>query len=305
MKKYDQGRAYTNKERVKVSKRTRDIIEFMLGLKWKIIYYSYLKPFKSKEIENRYKYSEEIIERQRVENKKLKNPTLYIMGSGYSINEISKEEWKKIRASGKVFSYNNFYRGQFVPIDYHLLKDVRYGSMLNKKNRLDIRDDMNLMTSNPYFKNTNYFIFVQVEKLLKAPYLAIRGCAYIYFLTKLLNSSKSRVGFFSHIDSTVPQKSIRGLPFKDKETVTICELINIGMLMGFKEIILVGVDLYDFRYFWQKEAFKPGPHDIAEPMVNLMKKWRGLVKKQGVELYVYNPKSLLNKVLPVKNFKKK
>ena len=40
------------------------------------------------------------------------------------------------------------------------------------------------------------------------------------------------------------------------------------------KIVLVGFDLYDYRYFWQDIPFKEGKHDIAKPTLDSMKIWK-------------------------------
>jgi hypothetical protein len=93
--------------------------------------------------------------------------------------------------------------------------------------------------------------------------------------------------------------------------------------MGWKEIVLVGVDLYDSRYFFldpdktlavdvERATTVPAErnsmhgqrydseHNTARSgVVRLMAEWREALEPVGVQLTVYNPRSLLADVLPL------
>lgn len=64
--------------------------------------------------------------------------TIFIMGSGYSINDITKEEWQHIEEVGDTLSFNYFFRGEFVPMTYHICGEIsgapNYGSVLMNSN---------------------------------------------------------------------------------------------------------------------------------------------------------------------------
>ena len=80
--------------------------------------------------------------------------------------------------------------------------------------------------------------------------------------------------------------------------------------MGYKSIVLVGVDLFDRRYFWLNEdetrvedtlraADHTEVHGTAQVVVDLMKRWTEFLKERGVSLTVYNPQSLLAEAMDV------
>ena len=104
-------------------------------------------------------------------------------------------------------------------------------------------------------------------------------------------------------------------PSEDINTIPHCgatlfDAINISYLLGYKNIVLVGVDLYDRRYFWlRKNETREGDlkrgatcndiHNTANFVLEAMPIWKEYLQKRGVKLYVYNPRSLLNKILPI------
>jgi hypothetical protein len=107
-----------------------------------------------------------------------------------------------------------------------------------------------------------------------------------------------------------------------REPGTLATVVNAAVLLGWREIVLVGVDLYDNRYFWgpadatmhfdasgafadPKASNDRGiawdrPHNtVRGGMVEVLGRWHAALERQGVHLTVYNPRSLLARVLPV------
>ena len=80
---------------------------------------------------------------------------------------------------------------------------------------------------------------------------------------------------------------------------------NLAVVMGFRQIVLVGVDLYDHGYFWLADGARRAnvtgavgsPFPTAAPVVDLFRRWRELLEPDGVRLMVQNPRSLLAGVL--------
>ena len=99
--------------------------------------------------------------------------------------------------------------------------------------------------------------------------------------------------------------------------------MNCAYVLGWRRIVLVGVDLYDSRYFflpadktlgvdpvtgrttavganqWRGNRSSQPHNTVQIGIVDVMKSWRSILAGDGVELYVYNPRSLLADVLPV------
>ena len=107
---------------------------------------------------------------------------------------------------------------------------------------------------------------------------------------------------------------------------TLVDALTFGYYMGYKEIVLVGVDLYDNQYFWvpkgktvkfskklKREIASDDtirgikatqPHNtVNNGIISLINNWNIYFKKKDIKLSVYNPKSLLNEVLPIFKFK--
>jgi hypothetical protein len=84
---------------------------------------------------------------------------------------------------------------------------------------------------------------------------------------------------------------------------------NFAVVMGWRRIVICGVDLYDKGYFWLDDGEtrsyeKPGivarsRFTSADQIVETLGRWRELLAAEGVELVVHNPRSLLADVMPV------
>src|SRR6266540_2360783 len=84
---------------------------------------------------------------------------------------------------------------------------------------------------------------------------------------------------------------------------------NFAILMGFRRIVLTGIDLYDKEYFWlekgeRRDALRPSetpdrPFPMADEVIDVFARWRAALEPEGVELLVYNPRSRLARALEV------
>jgi len=241
--------------------------------------------------------------------------TIFIMGSGYSINDITKEEWQHIVDVGDTLAFNEFYRGKFVPITYHISGEIsdapNYGLILmNSKHKKNIKSYYDELFSNPYYKDTIYFLRYKLD-IKKTP-VPIALWA-LFFLKSFKNKQVClyRIVLFGEVilkpsEILEPSDSIYAI----SHNATIFDAVNIAYVLGYKNIVLVGVDLYDSRYFWLErnetieDNLKRGEtyssiHYTADKVMRGMVVWNKYLIKRGVRLYIYNPRSLLNKVLRI------
>jgi hypothetical protein len=236
-----------------------------------------------------------------------KSDTVFIFGSGASLNELTAEDWAHFRAHD-VFGFNAFYQQRWVPVDFHLLRVGIYGSLRWRPLAEEVGG---YLKDNPLFAST---IFV-----LQGEYLG-------YFCNQLtgygyLPPGVSVVRYHTARDDGPPTRRIAdGIRHA---TGTLADAVNVAYCLGWKRIVLVGVDLYDSRYFYLPPDATPGldersgllvasevntyrgirydqTHNTARHgVVDLMRAWRVQLNADGVELSVHNPRSLLVDVLPV------
>ena len=219
-----------------------------------------------------------------------KSDTVFIFGSGGSLNDISPAEWRDIEAHDTM-GFNWFVHQQFVRCDFHVVREI--GD--EKHWRTDIRKYFELIGSNPRFARTIF--------LVQTGFGAVMGNRAIWL--KLLPEGRALFLFHSSRKGRLPSTSLANGVLHTQGTVSDC--INLAALLGWRRIVLCGVDLYNRQYFWlptgqprSGDTTTSGPHNTAVGgLVAEARVWREFYEPRGVSLYTYNPRSLLAEVLPV------
>ena len=238
-----------------------------------------------------------------------KSDTVFIFGSGYSLNDISSEEWLQFEKHDTL-GLSGFIYQKWVRVDYHLIRgwvEARAGAL---NWQAHTRDFANVLNSNAHFKDT---ILV-----LQGEYLA-------QFCNTLIGYRLIGPGMriFRYRTARGSKAATRRLKDGLCHTVgTLSDAVNFAYCLGWKNIVLVGVDLYDSRYFWLKSNQTLGVDDatgllvpagvnvrgsrydqahnaVKNGIVETMAGWREVFERDNVRMTVYNPRSLLSSVLPI------
>ena len=188
--------------------------------------------------------------------------TLFILGSGPSINKLNKNEWQFIKTKDS-WGFNFWFCHKFIPKIYFLQSPI---SSLNNSEHLRNLD--NLMTNmlldkKKEYKKTIFFLRgdgvnnFKFHKSKIGKTVLVNDFDY-YFLPELIVSSKSRIppkeiikqmylaGFFSKKNELMP------IP---KFGSTITELISFGLINDYKKIILCGIDMNDGGHFYDSNQY--------------------------------------------------
>jgi hypothetical protein len=222
--------------------------------------------------------------------------TAFVFGSGRSVLEIPGDEWERI-GQCNTLTFSEFHRQSFVRADYHMVGEVADEPGMDHARGL--REYARRLRENPLYANT--------VLLLQAGWLA-RSSNELVGLRLL--SPGARVFRYHRVNRGVgapPTRSFRdGITHGWNSSISAT---NIALLIGFRRIVLVGVDLYDRGYFWlapgERRDNVPSEEAVverfptAQPVVELFRTWRELLEPDGIELEVYNPRSLLADALPV------
>lgn len=213
--------------------------------------------------------------------------TAFVFGSGRSLVDITEAEWRRI-AGCNTISLRDFPRQQWVRADYHLTSEIDFLDEYAQR----LRD-------NPLYAQT---VFV-----VQGGFRAIRGNELI---GRRLLSPGSRVFRFRRrgrgVNVPPSRRFSHGLVHGYS---SIFDGVNLAYLLGFRRIVLAGVDLYNKEYFWlppgaprtyEKAPFRADdPFIAAEPIAEMMGDWHDLLAREGVELSVLNPRSRLAERVPV------
>jgi hypothetical protein len=221
--------------------------------------------------------------------------TVFVFGSGASLNAITPEEWEHI-AAHDTFGFNWFVREDFVRCDYHLIRGIPDSDFDPGVWRPQLDEYFRLARTNPHFAKTVF--------LVQAGLRATNGNRAI---GSGLLPPANPVFLWRTADRDAP-----GMSFADglaHGSSTLHEAVNAAFLMGWKRIVLVGVDLYDRRYFWLPpdrarsvdEARGATVDDVhsTDAVVRHLGDWRTIFAQHGVELLVYRESSLLSAALDV------
>ena len=251
-----------------------------------------------------YEHFDEDAIRQRV-----RGETLFILGSGASLAALPSELLAEMRVN-TTMSLNYSLLQSFIPADFHVVRELGVANdvAVNIQSS-DLEKFGNLVAKNTIYRNTIFLV---------------QGGYYAWAANLLigLRCLPERTRVFRYSNSCRPGFRAPGTTFTTimHGASTITDCINIGFLLGFKEIVLCGVDLYDRRYFWHVAGtpFMPLPgvtdaqigeyggtgdmdakHRAAGRLLEQMALWRRELEARGVKLSVQNPKSLLTEVLPL------
>jgi hypothetical protein len=227
-----------------------------------------------------------------------RSDTIFVFGSGWSINALTDEDRARFEQHDTL-GFNWFVHQRVVRMDYHLIRGIPDTDLDAAVWRPQLDEYFRLIRENPLYAETVY--------LVQAGLRAINGnraLGYRYL------PEGSRVFLWRTNDgATLPSRSFAdGLVHANS---TLEECVNFAYLLGWRQIVLVGIDLYDRRYFWldrdetrsvdvRRDATAEQPHSrAASGMIALLGRWAEQFGREGVRLSVYNAQSLLAETLPV------
>lgn len=231
------------------------------------------------------------------EIKPRKSDTVFILGSGASINDISASDWEVI-AKHDTMTFNWFAYQDFVDIDYYLIKDITYDDR-DKNIFLEEYYKFNRLLVNhwAHYQNTLF--------ILQSGPLATNVNKMLYH--RILPKDSHITGF----------KMYRGvnlelnLPWLSMKTGTLLTCVNLAIKMGWSKIVLTGIDLYNRDYFWFKPdqvrendlkrgAIKTDPHNTTEGIIKIFRSQvLPYAEKNNILVSVLNRRSLLTDIMPV------
>lgn len=245
---------------------------------------------------------EELCRRKRSER-------VFVFGSGYSINEISDAEWEKIGACDSIAFSGSFHLKK-IPITYCLLRGWNETPTGVFTWREDAEEVLGIIGSNPFLDDCVFFLQKGFTAVFCNHLLGF-GLWDKQRPTRLFNSEK------------VARYPRPGRAEIVHRVGTLCSAVSLAVSLGYTDIVLAGVDLYDNRYFWLppdktlgwsesekrlvasdtsvRGAAVASPHNtVHNGIIEIMGDWHcHLEIHHGIKLSVYNPKSFLASTLPV------
>jgi hypothetical protein len=186
-----------------------------------------------------------------------KSNTLFILGSGPSINKLTDLDWKYIKSKDS-WGFNFWFCHNHVPNCY-----FAQSAISNLKDHTHINQMDDLMAKMLYdkkeeYKDVNFYLRgdgVNSFKFHKTKLgrFILSNHLNFHFLPEFIVSSKAKInsnvlinklykcGFFSRTSSIQP------IP---KFGSTVTELISLGIITGYTNIVLCGIDMNDGAHFY-------------------------------------------------------
>jgi hypothetical protein len=242
--------------------------------------------------------------------KSVKGNTLFILASGSSLASIPDEVLSEMKQN-TTMSLNYTLLQSFIPADFHVVRELGAANDISVDIRLsDLNNFGELMASNPCYEQTVFLI--QGGYAAWVPNLLL-GHRSVRKGTKIFRYRNQYIPGFTSLGTSFSAGIAHGAS-------TVIDCINMGYILGFKKIVLCGVDLYDRKYFWHipNTSFIPLPgitdakigeygnsgdqtpkHRSANGLLEQISRCDKELKASGVVLSVLNPHSLLAEILPV------
>ncbi|MCA0446066.1 MAG: hypothetical protein LCH54_07525 [Bacteroidetes bacterium] len=253
-----------------------------------------------------------------------KSDTVFILGSGSSINNISDEQWKIIKQKDSI-SFNLFLVHDHVPT-YHfheipIKHGFRDGEVPFIKKVLAENKDTYGSTVPVIFR---YRRFVQYG-LTKEYFSEIKDNVFFILPHFVSTTNKKLLGLYINILKFINRISGKTWTYPVfYHAGSISLMISFAASVGYKKIITLGVDLNDNKYFWDNSdnpyysvcrdlrkflqdnyerhvtsdpiAMKNSSNNLpVEEFLYILNE--KLLNKNGIELLVGNPESKLNERL--------
>ena len=237
-----------------------------------------------------------------------RSDTAFVFGSGYSLNAITSDQWRHF-ATGTTIGFNAFVHEPWIDVAFHIVRGWAVDARVEALGAA-VDDFASLANGNQHYRDTVFVYQDDYTALFAHRLLADRGLARGARVFPYRTNRSQDVPTHHFRDGLVHAIS------------TLCDAVNFAVCLGARTIVLVGVDLYDSRYFWVDPAKTVATdvdtgrtvvndtsfrgqhagdrHSTAETgIVPLMARWRQHLATRGVGVFVYNPASLLASVLPV------
>ena len=227
-----------------------------------------------------------------------RSDTVFIFGSGASINDLTEADCRHFERHDTL-GFNWFVYQRIVRCDYHLIRGIPDSDLDANIWKPQLQQYFNLIRASPYYKDTVF--------LVQTGFRAVNGNRAIGL--RLLPDTNRVYLWRTLARERDPSPSLElGLSHSHS---TLDECVNFAFLLGWKVIVLVGVDLYDRRYFWLEAdetrsvdmrrgaSFDQEHHRANSGMIENLGRWARMFEERGGKLFVYNPRSLLAATLPV------
>lgn len=238
----------------KVRKKNNSLIKFIL----KLIYYNFFLKFIFLILllfNKNFFVNSNII--SKIKSLK-KTDTIYIFGSGNSLNKFSKNELQKIFNSD-TFGFNQAYYSS-LPFKFYAFEAIEKSDILkdiNIFNKIYLKNLFKYFNSN---KSINLIIIKDPKlKFLKYYKLFKKNKKNFFFKSFIEIPANTIQEIELYYDKIISMENmlpiLKKIRFLEKKRSSLISYIDIFRRAGYKHIKLVGVDLKNSKYFFQSNDY--------------------------------------------------
>ena len=239
-----------------------------------------------------------------------RSETVFVFGSGYSLNDLAPAEWRHFEAHD-VFGFSGFVHQRWIRTDFHLVRGWDEDPTGLARRRASSAAYARMIRENPHFRQTLFILHGDFGSMTTHTIVGDR-----------LLPAGARICWYRtapRLDDRPSDAWAKGITHGPG---TLADVVNAAYLLGWTRIVLVGVDMYDSRYFWgppdatlgfdehgEFMAVRPTTehavrwnerhHASRNGLIEILGAWTSSFAAAGVSLTVYNPRSLLRDAMPV------
>jgi len=246
-----------------------------------------------------------------VVNNHKKSDRIFILGSGSSVNDLTPSDWEQISSSDSV-GFNFWIVDDFVP-SYYFIESPGPGDVW------EVLLQLFELRKTSYSKIPvicDYKIWQYYEKcnplIAIPPEISSNMYCYSPYYLRLNNKKLISLALWYWRIILIKRKKLSDII---NQRATLSALIMFGVIAGYREIILVGVDLNNTAYFWETSTAKQYPiqppndqkgkiHRTADPEIDInllsipIDEYiylldRIILKPRGISLFIASDKSRL------------
>lgn len=231
--------------------------------------------------------------------------TIFILGSGPSINDITEKQWAAIAAHDSI-GFNWWFAHDFVPSLY--MFQSAHERMLNiLKDKYDKYRDVPFLIRGSAFASGKFDFTDERLNLLKNN--------AVYFVNEYPIAGRCSIDprllyrYMEAMELLTPGKVSRFVP---KWRSSLGLLISLSYIMGYKKIVICGADMQQSDHFWDYEPylsvkekyslpakgssklnfrFEVGSSTSLPQYIYTLQDWMN--SKNGVKTYIINNKTIL------------
>lgn len=245
--------------------------------------------------------------------------TFYILGSGASIEDLTSSHFEHIARQASV-GINNWGVHPFVPDMYSFESVTWVGDGQDFPRAMGLLDRSDIRSRQPQILILRPKTTAEIENINILPELLRSSVSFYGRVTPATRKSRNLAGdveeFFTQISPHYPSVVM-------DSGASVVRMVVLGILLGFRRIVLAGVDLNGSPYFWEKNpeylsslsGGAPvnnqvrGTHETASPAnrpfdVTTMLRALDIFfqTQRGGELLVTSPHSALAEFLPLETW---